>query len=310
MKRDPYPPPGEPPDLLADELGTTLAEPLAERFATAMPAPTATALRERLLQRAASAARLARPMATVRRRDAAGQAVAPGVDHQTLYRHGANAPRPGEPLQTSILTLAPGAGWQLPVAAPGVQRDWLVLDGSIALDGLALGRHDYHVQPAAALPQPVSLGSQGGARVYWRESLRASVPADAAWPAAAAGGSVPQAPPMQPAFTSRSADAQWDDHGAGIRRRLLWVQEGEAAMLYHTLPGASVPGHLHRRDEECLMLEGELFLDDQLLLAGDYQLAPSGTRHARVSTDFGVVIFSHGDLDLDVQPDPLPVAPA
>lgn len=309
MKRDPYPPPGEPPDLLADEIGSTLAEPLADWYAAALRTSPSTALRERLLQRAASAARLAGPMATVRRRDSPVQALAPGIDCRLLYRHGAEALRPGEPLQASILTVAPGAGWLLPGAQAGVQRDWLVLDGSIVLNGLALGCHDYHVQSAAALPVAVNLSSQGGARVYLRESLPASAAADGAAPSAGVTGSDSQAP-TRPPFTSRSADAQWDDHGPGIRRRLLWAHDGEAAMLYHTLPGASVPGHLHRRDEECLMLEGELFLDDQLLLAGDYQLAPAGTGHARVSTDFGVVIYSHGDLDLDVQPDPLHVARA
>ena len=46
--------------------------------------------------------------------------------------------------------------------------------------------------------------------------------------------------------------------------KVLEARSGEAAMLYYAAPGAAVPGHGHRRDEECLMLEGELFLDDQL----------------------------------------------
>jgi hypothetical protein len=46
------------------------------------------------------------------------------------------------------------------------------------------------------------------------------------------------------------------------------------------------------------MVEGELFLDDVLLQAGDYQLAPAGTGHHMTETDTGVVLYAHGDLDL------------
>ena len=70
-------------------------------------------------------------------------------------------------------------------------------------------------------------------------------------------------------------------------------------MLYRAAPGAVVPQHRHGRDEECLMLEGEVFLDDLLLRCGDYQLAPAGTGHAGVSTATGGLLYAHGDLELD-----------
>ena len=84
----------------------------------------------------------------------------------------------------------------------------------------------------------------------------------------------------------------------GIRRRVLWTAGGEAALLYRADPGARVPGHAHGHDEECLMVQGELFLDDVLLQPGDYQLAPAGTGHRVTETDTGVIIYAHGDLDL------------
>ena len=40
--------------------------------------------------------------------------------------------------------------------------------------------------------------------------------------------------------------------------------------------------------------------DDQLLQPGDYQIAPAGTAHGGLCTDTGVLLFAHGDLDLDV----------
>ena len=67
-------------------------------------------------------------------------------------------------------------------------------------------------------------------------------------------------------------------------------------------PDAAVPRHGHSHDEECLMLEGDLFLDDVLLRPLDYQLAPAGTAHGGVFTDTGVLLYAHGDLELDLQP--------
>ena len=69
-------------------------------------------------------------------------------------------------------------------------------------------------------------------------------------------------------------------------------------MLYHADPGAQVPQHRHGHDEECLMVQGELFLDDLLLQTGDYQLAPACSGHRVTQTDTRVVLYAHGDLDL------------
>ena len=98
--------------------------------------------------------------------------------------------------------------------------------------------------------------------------------------------------------TVLDATAGWPDFAPGIQRRVLWHRDGLAAMLYYAQPGASVPRHTHGHDEECLMVQGELFLDDMLLRAGDYQLAPAGTAHRLTETDTGVVLYAHGDLDL------------
>jgi quercetin dioxygenase-like cupin family protein len=136
---------------------------------------------------------------------------------------------------------------------------------------------DYHVAPA---PCPArELRTEEGALLFLRES------------AARAGADTTP-------LTVRDADAGWPDYAPGIQRRVLWQHAGEAAMLYYAQPGAAVPLHTHGHDEECLMVQGELFLDDVLLQPGDYQLAPAGTGHRITETDTGVVIYAHGDLDL------------
>lgn len=244
-------------------------------------------LRERLLHRVAESARASRQFITVRARGAVAQAVGDGVVARSLYQAGAaDAPVPawrlGEPRRVRVVELSPGSRWS-PVLHPGDQAEWLVLAGTVCLADAQLAPRDYHWAPPGA-PPPMLLATTA-ARVLLREA-----------PASPQAGG-------QCAFTRADAATPWDDFAPGILRRVLWACDGEAALLYRASAGAQVPSHRHQRDEECLMVEGEVFLDDVLLRTGDYQLAPAGTAHAGVSTDTGGLIFAHGDLDLDLHAD-------
>jgi quercetin dioxygenase-like cupin family protein len=271
------------PELIDPALAPLLSEPLAQAWARGGPAePVAQALRDRLARRLAASRQAEAAMVTTRRRRAPRQALAEGVTVQTLYRAQPGATlRPGEPLRACLIELAPGTGFdlaQLAPAAAALQREWLVVDGTLQLAGIELSARDYHVEPGPALAGG-ACRSAGGALLFLRES-----------PPVARAGEQP--------FTLRDADAGWPDFAPGIRRRVLWQHDGQAALLYHAQPGAQVPLHRHGHDEECLMLQGELFLDDLLLQPGDYQLAPAGSGHRITHTDTGVVIYAHGDLDL------------
>jgi hypothetical protein len=281
MTVHPLPPPRPAPDPLDDELARLLTEPLADALQGRLPARAASAPRERLLERVARSARAAGAFVTVRVKMAAAIALAPGVATRLLYAADGAPRRAGEPRRVRLVELAPGASWTADAPAPGDQCEWLVMQGRVSLDGEALALRDFRRAPAAAAP-PV-LHSDQGAVLYLRESP-------------------PPAGARADARTVRDAGAAWDAFAPGIWRRVLWSEGGEAAMLYHTLPGAEVPAHGHCRDEECLMLDGEVFLDDVLLRRFDYQLAPAGTAHQGVATDTGVVLFAHGDLDLDLHP--------
>lgn len=244
-------------------------------------------VRRRLLQRVAASARAAQAFTTVRERDAVSEAFAPGVAVRSLYRAAASGPRrAGEAEWVRLIDLAPGAQAELPRAPRSRRREWLVLQGDVELAGLALGRLDYHaaLADAAAPPDTLRAGADG-ARLYLRES---DLPLDAA-------------------RTDRERPAAWRDFGPGLRRRVLWTDGVQAALLFDAAPGAGVPGHGHGHDEECLMLAGEVFLDDTLLCTGDWQLAPAGQAHHQgVQTDVGGLIYAHGDLHLDLKPQPAP----
>ncbi len=267
------------PDPVDRALEPLLSEPLASGWASDRSAgrPPAPRLRSRLLERTAASRAASAQMVTSRLKRLAGQELASGVVARTLYLAPRDrALRPGEPLRARLIELQPGSVWQAPDLAG--HGEYLVLRGTVRLGGLSLSLRDYHVVPAGTAAGPLVADPQG-ALLFLRESLRD-----------AAAGEV--------ALTVRDAEAGWPEFAPGIRRRVLWQHDGQAALLYHAQSGAAVPQHSHGHDEECLMVQGELFLDDVLLQEGDYQLAPAGTGHRITQTDTGVVIYAHGDLEL------------
>lgn len=279
MSEDHLPPPRPAPDPLAEGDLALLTESLATSWRLEAEQPAG--LRERLFDRVLRSARASRAFTTVRRRDAAPEQLGPGVGARWLYRCGPGPLRAGEPVRVRILELAPGATWD-PDVADDLQTEWLVMSGEVELGGLALGRSDFHLCPPGYASG--SLRSPEGARVYLREARYGADRAGAP-------------------LTVRDTVAPWEAFAPGILRRVLWSGGSEAALLYHAMPGAEVPRHGHGHDEECLMLAGEVFLDDVLLQEGDYQLAPAGSEHGGVSTDTGSLLFAHGDLQLDLKPD-------
>ncbi len=271
------------PDPIDQALTPLLAEPFASAWAaSALNASTSslsaatTEVRGRLLERLAASQAQMRPMVTARRARIQPRELASGVHETLLYSADpCRDARPGEPTLARLIDLAPGTSWAGP--ATSLNREWLVIRGAIHLGSQKLEPRDYHLAPAGTAAQPIS--SAEGACVFLRES---ACPADE----------------NEGSLTVRDQDAGWPDFAPGIQRRVLWSRQGQAAMLYYAQPGASVPHHNHGHDEECLMVQGELFLDDVLLQEGDYQLAPVGTGHKITATDTGVVIYAHGDLDL------------
>ncbi len=266
------------PDPVDRELEPMLSEPFASAWVARNSATSTVSrsLRGRLLERLSASRAAISEMFTSRPRRLAAVDLAPGVLARTLYVAPLDrALRPGEPVRVRLIEFQAGARWSGPDAEH--HREWLVLRGSARLGDVRLRLRDYHMAPVGTASRLVE--TDEGALLFLRESALPAGSADAP-------------------YTVRDADAGWPDYAPGIQRRVLWQHDGEAAMLYYAQPGASIPLHTHGHDEECLMVQGELFLDDLLLLEGDYQLAPAGTGHGVTETDTGVVIYAHGDLDL------------
>ncbi len=66
---------------------------------------------------------------------------------------------------------------------------------------------------------------------------------------------------------------------------------GLTTSLWRLQPGAELPSHLHKVDEECLVLEGEFFIGGHRLRAGDFHLANKGCSHPHSSSPTGGLLM-------------------
>jgi anti-sigma factor ChrR (cupin superfamily) len=67
------------------------------------------------------------------------------------------------------------------------------------------------------------------------------------------------------------------------------------SFLMRVAPGGSIPDHIHSEaEEECLVLEGEVEIDGELLRSGDYQISPKGSHHRTLVSPKGCLLFLRG----------------
>lgn len=243
-------------------------------------------LRARLARRVAARARAGCAVVTTRHAPPAMARASAFARMQTLYLAAAGALRPGEPLNVLLVELAPHGRLEFGVpAAPDVQREWLLLRGRLTLDdgqgAVTLAPLDFHLTPSGcSATQWIEAGADS-VLLFLREARHPAEP-----------GATPR--------TVRDAGTPWQPFAPLVERRVLWQSGSLAALLYRAAAGARVPQHVHRHDEECLVLRGETSLDECLLREGDYQLAPAGTIHRSASTGTGSIFYIHGDLQLEL----------
>jgi anti-sigma factor ChrR (cupin superfamily) len=92
------------------------------------------------------------------------------------------------------------------------------------------------------------------------------------------------APPPEP-----WAGPDWEDVAPGIACRLL-AADGDrrrVSMLVRLSPGASYPPHTHAGVEELHLLDGELWIDERKLFAGDYNYGSPGASDQSVWSETG-----------------------
>lgn len=177
--------------------------------------------------------------------------------------------------------LSPGSSWR--VHLPPLARldntqtthELLVLSGSMACRSASLSQLGHAVAGA----ESTWCAGPEGAEVYLRIHRLG-----------------PFAPPAEPTLQPFGSEG-WQPLRPGVAVRLLHADGGAASLFARFDAGARVPSHPHGIDEECLMLEGDLFLGDLLLPVGGFQSALAGSHHGDLVADAPCLLFFHGAID-------------
>jgi anti-sigma factor ChrR (cupin superfamily) len=87
----------------------------------------------------------------------------------------------------------------------------------------------------------------------------------------------------------RWVEPEWNEVAPGIACKLLATdaERNRVSMLVRLAPGTDYPPHTHAGIEELHLLQGELWIDDRKLHAGDYNRAEPGTADKRVWSETG-----------------------
>jgi quercetin dioxygenase-like cupin family protein len=249
------------------------------------------AVRRRLAERISKSVRAHRDFRTIRREQLLWSISAPGCAQATLTST--------EYTQVMLLRLEPGT--TLPWLASAFAQEILVVEGQVHAEPAGhsvrtLGRWSLLLRRSAKAGVVRAAGASTTV-LYVRQLLAApaTLPEpEASWwqlPAAA----------LQCIGVEKRP---WHEGFEGVQTLALWGTPDIVSMLVRFAPGAEVPDHRHAVHEDCLMLEGSMFLGDILLRAGDYQLAPAGGGHFGEMSDVGGTFFFHGAVDPVLVPPP------
>jgi anti-sigma factor ChrR (cupin superfamily) len=98
--------------------------------------------------------------------------------------------------------------------------------------------------------------------------------------------------------TIRAADMHWVSAGPGVDVKVLRTDAGrnDQTVLIRMQPGAVVVGHPHTQEEECLVLEGEVFIGEYHLGQGDMHVARPGAVHAPIRAPRGALLMIRSEM--------------
>jgi quercetin dioxygenase-like cupin family protein len=154
------------------------------------------------------------------------------------------------------------------------------------------------VLPPAALGSlvldaaPVEVPPGLPARV--RDRLTARIAESTKDQSAKSGATAPHAAASGADFINiRYADgwSPWPGAHGKAEIKTLFDDGITCSMLVRMEAGASIEGHSHDAPEECLCVQGDVWLNDSLLKAGDYEVALPGTDHHRIKSESGCLLF-------------------
>lgn len=87
-----------------------------------------------------------------------------------------------------------------------------------------------------------------------------------------------------------------------IKMKTLFESNDGKGVLFRFQPGARLPAHEHNTDEECVVLEGELRIGDEVIHAGDFHLARRGIPHGDLTSSAGALFYIRTGLSFKFTP--------
>lgn len=93
----------------------------------------------------------------------------------------------------------------------------------------------------------------------------------------------------------RLTEGDWQTLLPGIMVKTLRRDTLSQTTLWRVQPGATVPGHVHSHEEECLILEGSIQHDGVEYFPGDFLLAHPGERHRVFESPRGALFMIRGE---------------
>ena len=100
-------------------------------------------------------------------------------------------------------------------------------------------------------------------------------------------------------LTIRADEGAWVEAFAGIHIKQLFVdkEKGTVTSLFKIMPGACAPLHGHAGIEQCLVIDGDFHLNDEVLGPGDFTVAMPGHVHHTASSESGGLLLIVSQLD-------------
>jgi anti-sigma factor ChrR (cupin superfamily) len=95
-------------------------------------------------------------------------------------------------------------------------------------------------------------------------------------------------------LTIRADAGEWIRVAPGVRMKLLREDDMTRSYLLRMRAGAALPAHDHDLDEECMVLEGDVWLGEVHARAGDFHLARRDLAHGEIRSEAGCLLFLRG----------------
>ncbi len=232
-----------------------------------------------LLKRIGESARARAALLSVRARQGGWSRLISGVRKKPLWDGPAGA--------SVLLEFQPGV--RLPVHRHTWLEEAICLAGGLRVGDLELGPGDYQASPPGSRHGQITSCPRRGALAYLRG---AAVGHPGKQLSELLGGILPLRGAPQRTVLLR--DGGWQAVAPGVEMLPLWSGGGVASRYLRLQAGASLPEQDGSGDEECMIIEGEVFFGDLLLQGGDFLRVPAGARPAEVVSDSGALLFVHG----------------